>query len=67
MYQAPDFIKVSTKAEDVYANYSTGCMPDGRYYYEQAVAATCLDLGPFVDDVVATYSGGIQCYSTLNP
>ena len=27
MYQAPDFVKVSAKAKDIFASYTSGCVP----------------------------------------
>ena len=68
MYQKPDFIKVSVKVKDVFANYlATGC-PEDEFLLWQFT-----DPCEGTDDykqVASTYTGtgiGHQCYSTDRP
>ena len=68
MYQKPDFVKVSRKVKDVFANYSlTGCLPNGGGAQGQidAGAGTCSDNGSSF--VWTEVMGGPGCYFTKNP
>ena len=68
MYKAPDFVKVSAKAQDIFASYTTHCHYDETTLLdhlessgnckEPTVYATYIDLHP---------SNIHQCYSTSNP
>ena len=68
MYKAPDFVKVSAKAQDIFASYTTHCHYDettlfdhiegGNTCREESAYATYLDLYP---------SNIHQCYSKFNP
>ena len=65
MYQKPDFIKVSVKVKDVFANYqASGCPMDESRQYTQP----CTE-----DDPNYIYNSFIglglahQCYTTSNP
>ena len=68
MYQKPDFIKVSVKANDVFGNYdASGCPQDerGSWVYTQP----CDGSEDYHYEYV-TFTGlgfGIQCYSSFNP
>ena len=66
MYQKPDFVKVSVKVKDVFANYiQSGCkMDEGAYH--ALVGDNCYDYT--VDNTTFVAEGwGIGCYSTLAP
>lgn len=65
MYQAPDFVKISTKVKDVFAGYGA-CPMDGYFYYSHTGEPnTCFDT--YNDNTFVTMKGFWQCYSTLNP
>lgn len=65
MYQKPDFIKVSVKANDVFANYGvTGCPQ------QENITATqpCTPDDPnYQHDTFTGWGWGIQCYTVFNP
>lgn len=64
MYQAPDFVKVSTKVKDVFASY--GCPMDGYFYYAHVGnPGTCFD--DYIDNTFVGQGRGYMCYSTLDP
>ena len=63
MYQAPDFIKVSTKVKDVFAGYGS-CPMEGYTYYSHGSS----DCGSQFND--NTYIGlklGNACYTANDP
>lgn len=68
MYQKPDFIKVSVKVDDVFANYdATGCPEDEGAFWQYTIPCEGTDE---YDYVQGTYTGigfAHQCYSSLNP
>ena len=61
MYQKPDFVKVSVKVKDVFANYiQTGCIKDEGAVVLQNSGDACLPFdGTFMD-----LGWDHQCYST---
>lgn len=68
MYTAPDFIKVSAKAKDIFSNYSgtSGCPGDynqGQLYSGDTSCSGAGDAGTLVYGLQPSY----QCYSLLNP
>ena len=68
MYQRPDFVKVSVKVKDVFANYSiTGCAPNTADTQGQVDvgAGTCNDV--VTSNTFVTLGLGNSCYSTQNP
>ena len=68
MYQKPDFIKVSVKANDVFGNYdATGCPEDEFLQWKYTVP--CEDTDDY-QQVANTFTGlgwGTGCYSDFNP
>ena len=68
MYQKPDFVKVSLKVSDVFANYNaTGCPEDEFLQWQYTVPCEGTD---DYHQVANTYTGmGLahQCYSGFNP
>ena len=68
MYQKPDFVQVSVKVEDVFANYlTTGCPEDEFLQWQFTVPCEGTD---DYKQVANTYTGmgyGHQCYSKFNP
>ena len=68
MYQKPDFIKVSVKANDVFAPYGTGGCPEDEFL-QWAYTIPCEGTEDY-RQIANTYTGmgyGYQCYSSLNP
>ena len=64
MYQKPDFIKVSVKVKDVFANYqTTGCPMDEWSGY----TTPCENTDAYVYFTYVSQGAAYQCYSTLNP
>lgn len=64
MYQKPDFIKVSVKANDVFAAYgSTGCPMDEMTFY----TIPC-DAGDpnYMETTLLGMGYSHECYTTLN-
>ena len=69
MYQKPDFIKVSVKANDVFAPYGTGGCPENEYELEN-FTIPCTPSDPNYSVSYDTYTGmgySYMCYSALNP
>ncbi len=68
MYQKPDFVQVSVKVADVFANYlATGCPEDEFLQWQFTVPCEGTDN---YHQVANTYTGmGLahQCYSAYNP
>lgn len=70
MYSAPDFVKVSVKAADIFSGYShvTGCPMD--QFQQESYTIPCSPSDPNYTIVANTYIGlgwGSECYSTNNP
>lgn len=68
MYQKPDFVKVSLKVKDVFANYPvTGCLPNGANTQGQVDVGvgTCGDISTS-NSWIALMMGN-DCYTTQNP
>ncbi len=68
MYQKPDFVKVSLKVKDVFANYAvTGCAPNVADTQGQVDigVGTCGDIG--TANTWVTLGMGAACYTTQNP
>ena len=62
MYQAPDFVKVSTKVKDVFSSYGS-CPMDGYYYYSHTGdPQTCNE--KYNDNTFIGLGRGYMCYST---
>lgn len=67
MYQKPDFVKVSLKVSDIFANYgTTGCPQDetGIWQFTQPCEGT--DDYTFVYQTHTDMGWGHQCYTTYN-
>ena len=71
MYNKPDFVQVSVKVEDVFANYlSTGCPHDGFAgwaYVGSAADCEGTEGAQWVDNTFIGLGFAHQCYSTNNP
>ena len=68
MYSAPDFVKVSVKAKDIFSGYEEHCPMDMLVQTNHTVP--CSDSDPNYTVFTITYVGegiGYQCYSTYNP
>ena len=68
MYTAPDFIRVSVKAKDIFSGYDTHCPMDEFRFERNTNPCTAAD--PRYEIVVNTYVGegwGLGCYSTQDP
>ena len=68
MYQKPDFVKISLKVKDVFANYTvTGCAPNTANSQGQVDvgAGTCNDVG--TANTWVSLGMGNACYTTQNP
>jgi hypothetical protein len=64
MYQKPDFIKVSLKVSDVFANYlATGC-PQEEYTNK---TAPCENTPDYEHKTFTGEGWGHQCYRIFNP
>ena len=64
MYKAPDFIKVSAKAKDIFAAYiCNGDYNSGALYSGDTSCEVTDEAGTLVYGLSGTW----QCYSTLNP
>ena len=65
MYQKPDFIKVSVKANDVFAAYGATGGPEEEY---TTATVPCTPSDPQYEHTTFTGWGwGIQCYQHFNP
>lgn len=68
MYQKPDFVKVSLKVSDIFANYvTTGCPEDEELKWMYTVPC---EGTPGYKEVYSTYTGiglGYYCYTTQKP
>ena len=64
MYQKPDFIKVSVKVKDVFANYqTTGCPMDELRQYTNP----CTEDDPnYTYETYVSLGLAHQCYGTYN-
>lgn len=72
MYQKPDFVQISVKVEDVFANYlTTGCPKDGfaGWMYSGDTAADCEGKPgyTYVDNTLTGLGYAHMCYSSFNP
>ena len=71
MYQKPDFVQVSVKVEDVFANYlTTGCPHDSYFGWTlTGLPEQCKASGSAIETeyVFTSLSATHQCYSTQNP
>lgn len=68
MYTAPDFVKVSVKAKDIFAGYVTGCPMD--QFQQESYTIPCSPSDPNYSVTSDTYIGlgwTATCYSTQNP
>ncbi|MDO4748162.1 MAG: hypothetical protein Q4A12_03190 [Eubacteriales bacterium] len=68
MYQKPDFLKISLKVKDVFANYSvTGCAPNTADTQGQVDlgVGTCSDVG--TSNTWVSLGLGASCYTEQNP
>lgn len=68
MYQKPDFIKVSVKVDDVFANYdATGCPQDefAGWQFQEPCEGT--DNYKYVAYTYTSMGYTYECYSTHNP
>jgi hypothetical protein len=66
MYQKPDFVKVSVKVKDVFANYSGTSCPMDEGTVNLLVASPCYVI-TVPDTTYVAQGWGIGCYSTNNP
>ena len=68
MYQKPDFVQVSVKVEDVFANYlTTGCPEDEFLQWNFTVPCEGTDNYQQVSNTYTGMGMAHQCYSTYNP
>ena len=68
MYQKPDFIKVSVKVNDVFANYSsTGCPADERGMWTYTIPCEGTENYHYVEGTMVSLGLASQCYTTLAP
>ena len=68
MYKAPDFVKVSVKAKDIFSGYGTHCPMD--QFQQESYTIPCSPSDPNYNLVANTYIGlgwGDSCYSTQDP
>ena len=66
MYQKPDFMKISIKAQDVFSSYA-GCPNDEGYV---SVLTDPCDNDPNMKEIYGTFiefGWGYQCYSSEKP
>lgn len=67
MYKTPDFVKVSAKAQDIFASYTTSCPRDTETLTSHVEGTGCTE---HVETRIFTelWPGDIKnCYSTSNP
>ena len=68
MYQKPDFVQVSVKVEDVFANYlATGCPEDEQGSWMHTVPCEGTPEYEYEKSTFTEAGWGHQCYSVLNP
>ncbi len=68
MYQKPDFIQISVKVEDVFANYlTTGCPEDETLMWIYTIPCAGKDNYRQEYQTLTQAGMGNQCYSTYNP
>ncbi len=66
MYQKPDFVRVSVKVKDVFANYTAGGCPMDEGAVNLLSESPCYVI--HIDNTTYVAQGwGDGCYSTLNP
>lgn len=66
MYQKPDFVKVSVKVKDVFANYGTNSCPMDEGAVNLLTSSPCSEISiPNTTFIAQGWGGG--CYSTQNP
>lgn len=68
MYQKPDFVKVSLKVSDIFANYAATACPEDEFLQWQ-FTVPCEGTDNW-QEVANTYTGmgyAHMCYSTKNP
>ena len=68
MYTAPDFVKVSVKAKDIFSGYQEHCPMDE--YHMDHNTVPCDDSDPnywFEHDTYVGMGMTYMCYGTLNP
>lgn len=69
MYKAPDFVKVSVKAKDIFSGYNVEHCPMDQFQQE-SYTIPCSPSDPNYSLVANTYIGlgwGDSCYSTQDP
>lgn len=66
MYQKPDFVKVSLKVKDVFANYSAGGCPMDEGSVNLLAGTGCKDI-EVPNTTYMALNWGDGCYSTLTP
>ena len=68
MYQKPDFVQVSVKVADVFANYlATGCPEDERLMWQFTVPCEGTDKYQQVSGTLTSMGLGHECYTSFNP
>lgn len=69
MYNAPDFVKVSVRAKDIFSGYNVEHCPMDQFQQE-SYTIPCSPSDPNYNLVANTYIGlgwGDSCYSTQDP
>ena len=68
MYNKPDFVQVSVKVEDVFANYlATGCPEDEYLYWHFTVPCEGKPDAYKESNTLTGMGYGHMCYTSLNP
>ena len=68
MYQKPDFVQVSVKVADVFANYlATGCPEDERLTWQFTKPCEGTDKYQQVAETFTSQGFDHNCYSSFNP
>lgn len=65
MYQAPDFVKVSTRVKDVFAGYGSCPWDEFTYLSYTGGREKCKEIE--VTDTLVGLGKGYQCYHSQNP
>lgn len=66
MYQKPDFVKVSLKVSDVFANYSQTKCPMDEGSLSMLAGNNCTDI--YIENTTFVEQGwGVGCYHSQNP
>ncbi len=66
MYQKPDFVKVSVRVKDVFANYSGSGCPMDEGAINLLAGSPCYDVH-IPNTTYIAQGWGDGCYSTQNP